>query len=343
MESLRNLEGKKVSISNKNGNINTKEIDKFSVNRTKEVKTPTIPLLDNEDKLLEYYELTRKNSGEKAYRIGIMQSLSCAEILSDITIPTGFVVPAGYIDKIDKFLTEGRVTENDAEYKARLRENPFIQEIKEKIENHDIKISDSIFRSAFNAEDLSDYPCAGIYDSVHPLKDYRIVETIMNIVNSKDSEAAKISRKRYNIPDSVIQPTVLIQEGIYPDYTFTTHTSDQNGRFRIEIGDRDIQHTEPDMAVVTYDRNTKDIKLETSQNSSANYLVKDDGTVVEQELEEDKIQKEWTGLLAPLGILVKNALKLEKYFGCPQDIEGGIKDGKVFFWQTRDVIKKLIK
>jgi hypothetical protein len=34
-------------------------------------------------------------------------------------------------------------------------------------------------------------------------------------------------------------------------------------------------------------------------------------------------------------------LVLEKFFKHPQDIEGGIgKDGKVYFWQTRDIVAK---
>jgi hypothetical protein len=36
-------------------------------------------------------------------------------------------------------------------------------------------------------------------------------------------------------------------------------------------------------------------------------------------------------------------LVLEKFFKHPQDIEGGIKDGKVYFWQTRDIVAKAVK
>lgn len=38
--------------------------------------------------------------------------------------------------------------------------------------------------------------------------------------------------------------------------------------------------------------------------------------------------------------LVKNALVLEKEFGKPQDIEGGIKNGQLYFWQARNIVKK---
>ena len=39
--------------------------------------------------------------------------------------------------------------------------------------------------------------------------------------------------------------------------------------------------------------------------------------------------------------LVKNALVLEKEFGKPQDIEGGIKNGQLYLWQTRNIVKKI--
>ena len=48
-------------------------------------------------------------------------------------------------------------------------------------------------------------------------------------------------------------------------------------------------------------------------------------------------------LLPTLKKLVKNALVLEKEFGRPQDIEGGIKAGQLYFWQARNIVKKTIK
>ena len=48
-------------------------------------------------------------------------------------------------------------------------------------------------------------------------------------------------------------------------------------------------------------------------------------------------------LLPTLKKLVKNALVLEKEFGRPQDIEGGIKAGQLYFWQARNIVRKAIK
>ena len=44
-------------------------------------------------------------------------------------------------------------------------------------------------------------------------------------------------------------------------------------------------------------------------------------------------------LFEQLRRVVKNALVIEKEFGAPQDIEGGIKDGKIYFWQSRNIVR----
>ena len=44
-------------------------------------------------------------------------------------------------------------------------------------------------------------------------------------------------------------------------------------------------------------------------------------------------------LFEQLNKLVKNALVIEKEFGAPQDIEGGIKDNDLYIWQTRNIVR----
>ena len=44
-------------------------------------------------------------------------------------------------------------------------------------------------------------------------------------------------------------------------------------------------------------------------------------------------------LFKQLNKLVKNALVIEKEFGAPQDIEGGIKDNDLYVWQTRNIVQ----
>ena len=123
------------------------------------------------------------------------------------------------------------------------------------------------------------------------------------------------------------------------DYTFTIFTDSDDRKLKIDISSAKI----PDKAMIAYDKEHNEIKIEDLSYYVSNYVIKDTGEVVEQKLEKNIIEKNLESLVEPLKIAVKNALKLEKYFGRPQDIEGGIKDGRVYFWQTRDIVKKAIK
>jgi phosphoenolpyruvate synthase/pyruvate phosphate dikinase len=58
-----------------------------------------------------------------------------------------------------------------------------------------------------------------------------------------------------------------------------------------------------------------------------------DITPIEEDLGENK------ELFEQLESAIKDALVVEKEFGAPQDIEGGIKDGKIYFWQSRNIVR----
>jgi hypothetical protein len=165
---------------------------------------------------------------------------------------------------------------------------------------------------------------------------------INDIVTSKDSITAQKSRERYGLPDSIIQPSIIAQKLIRTDYTFTLYTDTYDGKLRIETHHfrKENQYTP---TTISYDKESKELKIETLPHRLGNYVVKDTGEIIEQHLKQDQILNDWQSLIEPFKIAVKNALKLEQYFDRPQDIEGGIKNGKVYFWQTRDIVKKAVK
>ena len=62
-------------------------------------------------------------------------------------------------------------------------------------------------------------------------------------------------------------------------------------------------------------------------------MIDANGNILEKIDGHNPIADAWN-ILQPLLIKVsKNALVLEKTFGKPQDIEGGIKGEKIYFWQ----------
>ena len=59
--------------------------------------------------------------------------------------------------------------------------------------------------------------------------------------------------------------------------------------------------------------------------------------------ETSSINEDFTGdkkMFETVRRIVKNALAVEKEFGRPQDIEGGIKGDDIYFWQTRNIVNE---
>ena len=339
---LKKLAGKKVSLSNENGLVEFREIKNFSKLEDVNLHPPNVPVLDEETKLLDFLELTRKNSGEKAYRLGVMQRLIKDGYLADVEVPQGFVIPVGYINNVLKYTN---LQEYQNKSGAEKWNNHFDKELAKYCKKYGIDIENNlIMRSAFNLEDLYDCPTPGIYTSLDSNHIYGcLVSRINEIVKSKDNLPAVRLRERYGIPDALVQPTVIVQNQIRAKHPFTVYT-DIEGKLKIEMFSDEVHpQTLENPAIISYDRNSEEIKLEQAPNNFGTYIIRDDGEVIEQHPKKDYIVNNWKSLLAPIGIVIKNALKLEEYFGRPQDIEGGIKNGKVYFWQTRDIVKKVVR
>lgn len=337
---LKALVGKNIAISNESGAIEYSVIDKLPELADIRFKTPDIPILEEETRLLDFSKLTRKNSGEKAYRIGVMQKLVKDGYLSDVEIPQGFVIPVGYINKVYEYLNS--IKDDNIDYKI-LQQHPMNEELARICQQYGMQGDDILVRSAFNTEDLSDYPTAGIYASYKCRNYGDIVRNIYYTVLSKDKAPAVLSRERYGIPDSIVQPCVIVQKYQKTNFPFTLYTDTDDGKLKLEMRYQKAEDLpSSDWAVISYDRKTGKIELESTHNIDGNYLIKDTGEIVEQHLMKNEIQKNWKSLLVPLKIAINNALKLEKYFGRPQDIEGGINNGRVYLWQARDIGKKAI-
>ena len=335
---LLKLKDKYISISNMDGNLKYKEIEKPDyVAEKNDIK---IPKITENDTLLNYSQLNNSNSSNKAYRIALMQTLKYEGILKNIEIPKGFYIPTGYINNIEEFLNEAKT---DKERNDKLFENPYNDELKEKCESLGIDPDKTILRSAFNAEDLYEYPSAGLYNSECCYRYDEFVLTINNIAESKYSKAATESRKRYNIPDDVIQPGVLLQEYIRPNYTFTAYTDLEKGRVDIDFSHSKAAFRNNEPAKIVYDTKKDQSRILKHQFFDNEFITDGKGNIISKEEGQNPIAENWEILTSLIAIIGKNAITLEKRFSKRQDIEGGIKDGKVYFWQTRDIVKKALK
>ena len=335
---LKSLKGNYVYISNLNDDLIFNKIDTLSaVSKCQKI---IIPKFTDITSFLNYDELNINNAGTKACRVAQIKALAQAEILKDINVPKGFVIPSGYIQKIESFLNS---TDDIFERDEMLVNNDFNAELARKCHEIGIDPSLSILRSAFNAEDLYEYPTAGLYASDCCFDKSEFVMVIDHIYHSKDCSKAIESRKRYGIPDSAVQLSVLVQEFVSSEYTFTVYTDLINKRVLIEIGATDFSHLNLGPAVIIYNDVDEKFTVKRSQIYNNKFLIDGNFNIIEKEYGQNIIEENKDKLLPLLKKVAKNALTLEKMLGKPQDIEGGINHGKIYFWQTRDITENALK
>ena len=164
--------------------------------------------------------------------------------------------------------------------------------------------------------------------------------TIEDVINSKNSERAKISRKFHQIPDEAIQPSVIVQEHINADYVFTVYTKDNDGNMAIDISK--IQYGEREKPTqIIYNPQKQIFNIIKESVSNSEFLINDNYQLISKKIKEADIVRNFEKFVPLLKKLANNTLKIEKYFGKPQDIEGGLKNGELYLWQARNIIKRV--
>lgn len=345
---LKNQEGKYLSINNEREILEYKEIgiSELTTENVNSVSSSAItpPKLENVERLLNFDELTPQNCGNKGYRISLMQKLVRNGILKDINIPKGFVIPEGYVNKYIEYLN----VDDKEEWKKRIKEGIYYQDTENKIKELGLSRNGLIIRSNYNTEDLNSFSSAGIYESISVYDFGSIIDkAVYDVIGGEHlrlSDMAKKVHTKYGINEKDIQPSVIVQERIYPYYEYTLYTDDGDNNIIIDLSDNSLGYMKPANALIKYNKKTKELTLERKQSPLASYLFDEKGNIINQEHPTDKITENWNILTPFLSILTSGALVLEKFFKHPQDIEGGIsKDGKVYFWQTRDIVAKAVK
>ena len=333
LNDLHNLEGKFISISNENKNIEFKTIEEIGNTiqyNTIQYNTIEIPKMKKVDRILSLDECEKDTVGNKAYNLKRMKNLVKEGKLQDVIIPNAFVLPYGYLEKIEKLIEKNP--------QNRWQDNEILEEIKNYAEKV-ITRRDVMVRSAFNGEDLEGYSAAGLYDSFSQNRKNLDLGIIYDVMNSKNKPIAVKSREKHNIPADLIKPCVIIQDQISSDYSFTTYTEspfDKN-KMLIELFINKDRYCKPEPYQITYNKQTKELLIEKEHSKYEEYIFDENYKLIHKGSTSPKnINKIW----AVIEKLVKNALVLEQEFGKPQDIEGGIKNAQLYFWQARNIVKK---
>jgi phosphoenolpyruvate synthase/pyruvate phosphate dikinase len=160
---------------------------------------------------------------------------------------------------------------------------------------------------------------------------------IAHIANSAWEKETFNLLQEHGINMMNVKPAVIIQQYIPADYVFTLYTEDPDGLLRIEMSsDRKL-----DPYVFLYDRNTDELTMKSIERKPRTISFNEDLEVIGETPLQDEISDNWEKFEPLLKKLIHNALNVEAEFGSPQDIEGGFKDGQIYFWQSRNIVKNI--
>lgn len=213
-----------------------------------------------------------------------------------------------------------------------------------------------ILRSCNNDEDRENFSNAGSYTSKGGFDFERYKKFGKNahkifiwnldycVLASKYHNGPRELRKAFHIPEEDIQVGVIVQKEILTDKKFTIYTDDGTGDLKIDLKIEPEKKDKYDYNRVifshmfTYHRDTGELtydSMQTERYSGATYDM--DGNMKEldpaNDLSDDK------ELFELLKSAAEDAIRVEEEFGAPQDIEGGLKDGQVYFWQSRNIVR----
>jgi len=211
-----------------------------------------------------------------------------------------------------------------------------------------------ILRSSSNAEDLESYSAAGLYESYPGVHLEELPRFLKKVWASQWSLRAVTNRLRAGIPHQDVHLAVLIQELILADYAFVVHThyplasagsqalSESRDQLYIELvqglGESLVGGSEGQGYQLLYERSSGELKRIGFATKGWRWVIGADGLPVRVVsdysndllcLEKDK----WAPLIRQVALI---SIMIEAAWGNqPQDIEGVIKDGKIFIVQTR--------
>ena len=334
---LKSLEGKNVELELTEEKIEFKETDK--VPKPIRYNTVEVPKLKFCDRILHSLEYSNDIIGAKAVNLRRLELLK-EQGKIDVIIPKSMSLPYGYLEPFDN-----PTDDFDAYMKTfnDYMDNGKVDSLIDVLKKNDIGTKDGLMiRSSFNGEDLKNYSAAGIYRTTDSSIDNKenIIDGIFAVVNSKYEHNAEYSRKKHNIPSENIQAGIILQDKIIPDYKFTLYTDDKEGNLKIELYSDENWKFEDSVLPHTfiYDKKTNELIYTSIQMETPSVIFDENEEIIdidkpERDLSTDK------KLFAQLKKIAKNSLVVEKEFGMPQDIEGGIKDDNIYFWQTRNIVE----
>lgn len=376
IEELQNMEGRFIAVDVSKKGLQWHPIAKTEIEPSIAVRPVIqIPKIRTTDKLLASAEYESEIVGPKAFNLKRLEEMKQKGRLKNIEIPRSFAIPCGVYDKalaanpkiatnieekaseIDKMSDSIEITRGLKSLSSLIFAyiNPEHLSIPNSIQQEIMEFKDKVglgtkvmVRSAFNGEDAKGYSAAGLYSSHYCSRsnEESFFEDIMRVWRSKWNYRAYMSRKGNNISHDSIKPTVIVQDYVPADYGFTIYTKSPEdskcNKLLIEMNPK--ISIEP--YIIKYDRDTHEVEVESIARRGRKITLDEDMNVVDAEPINDPIKTDLERWKSKLKKVCEAALEVEKEFGAPQDIEGGIKftnDGdvdtsQIYFWQAREQV-----
>jgi len=203
-----------------------------------------------------------------------------------------------------------------------------------------------IVRSSANCEDLPAFASAGLYDSVLNVPPPEADSAVRAVWASLWTSRAARSRRQAGIPHEMAHMAVLIQEMLRPDLSFIMHTMSPRD------GNADEMYVElavglgPTLASGAVPGspyrmvcNKRSAKLKMLGFASFNYALRPGRG---KELRREAIDYSTVAFSQDAATRQKFASrfasiarKVERAFGCPQDVEGAILGDEIYLVQSR--------
>ncbi len=338
---LQKLNGQNIQLKLKDNFIEFQKTD--NILKPKKFPKIFVPKLKYSNKILTSKEYSPDIIGAKAVNLRRLEKLQETGKI-DAIIPKSVALPWGYIENLLTMAENGDDIFQEGNFSSDLENE--LNNLRLFLKNNGVNKKALMIRSAFNGEDLPDYCAAGIYETDFMIlgndndnNNFKLLQCINHVAKSKMSYEAVESRKRHEIPDDQIQPGIIIQNMIDADCKFTLYTDDGSGNLKIDLFTNNAQ---PNGAiqphVFTYHRDCAKLTYDSIQmDNDAAVLFDENKKIIKADPVKCNLSQNQK-LFKLLEKLSRNAIEIEKEFGHPQDIEGGIKDDMIYLWQSRNIV-----
>lgn len=354
---MREYDGKYVDFTADINNYTIKEIEEPTSVKSKRVRYSIKSDLSKTG-LLPLETLRKKDyiyCGVKAANLGEINTK-----IKEAEVPDGFAIPfSQYHAFVEQYKVKDKVKELQASDDFNTSTNVRRKEL-EKLRNYmeschvDTLIANSwikqwqnqlnskgvFVRSSSNAEDLKNFSGAGLFTTVPNVKkEADLVDAVKKVWASTYNFEAYESRRRMNIPDSLIMMSVFVQQATDSDISGVMITKDPYNALRWDItyiaakrgiGIRVVEGKRIAEQVM-FSEKTRAVQVITRSEEDSELRLNSDGGVEEVPLTDNQrvMSDKLVAKLSYYGKQIKNLFKDN------MDIEWAVSDDRIIILQAR--------